>query len=533
MRISKPAIAVLAGAVCSWALAVGGSSDEAVQAHNQLPPEKSRRHVVIVVWDGMRPDFVNEPNCPTLCQLARGGVTFAHHHSVYPSATEVNGTAIFTGGYPAHDGILGNHEYRPDIDPSKPVRTESAETVRKGDELTHGRYLHLPTLAEIVRGAGGKAAVAGAKPVALLADRAARSTAAAGANVFAGAALPTTLEETLAHRYGPFPKEGKGNPTRNDWTAEALIDPLWAEGVPDFTLLWLNQPDASQHQTGPGSKASLEGIRNADQNLARVLKALEAKGARETTDVLVISDHGFSTIASRIDMAKELQNAGLNATREFKAKPARGDVLVVGNSGTTTIYVIGHDADVIQKTVGALQRSKFSGAIFTREALPGTFALSQAHLDSDLAADVIVASRWTAEKNQNGTPGMIMVDASSSVTEGSHVSLSPFDMHATLVAAGPDFRSGVVDALPSGNVDIAPTVLWVLGIKPPKPMDGRVLAEALTINGPALKSYEPRHIEAACEHDGMVWRQYLNVTEVNGVDYLDEGNGGSVEALKR
>src|SRR5437868_7547849 len=124
----------------------------------------------------MRPDFVTEQNCPTLYQLARGGVTFAHHHSVYPSATEVNGTAISTGAYPVHDRIIANHEYRPDIDPLKPVRTESPDALRRGDELTRGNYLGRRTLAEIVRRAGRKAVVAGAKPVALLADRGQRSS---------------------------------------------------------------------------------------------------------------------------------------------------------------------------------------------------------------------------------------------------------------------------------------------------------------------------------------------------------------------
>src|SRR4051812_18883029 len=93
------------------------------------------RHVVVVVWDGMRPDFVTEQNTPTLWQLARGGVTFRHHHPVYLSATEVNGTAISTGAYPAHDGILGNKEYRPEINPLTLTHTEELASVRKGDEL--------------------------------------------------------------------------------------------------------------------------------------------------------------------------------------------------------------------------------------------------------------------------------------------------------------------------------------------------------------------------------------------------------------
>ena len=44
-------------------------------------------HVVVVVWDGMRPDFVSEETTPTLIRLARQGVTFRNHHPVYLSTT--------------------------------------------------------------------------------------------------------------------------------------------------------------------------------------------------------------------------------------------------------------------------------------------------------------------------------------------------------------------------------------------------------------------------------------------------------------
>ena len=111
------------------------------------------------------------------------------------------------------------------------------------------------------------------------------------------------------------------------------------------------------------------------------------------------------------------------------------------------------------------------------------------------------------------------------IREGMHVTFSRFDMHNILIAAGPDFRSGVVDHLPSGNVDIAPTVLWILGVKPRKPMDGRVLTEALTIKGPKITSFEPGRLEASRASEKSVWHQYLNFTEVNGVVYFDEGNG--------
>src|SRR5690349_20544512 len=53
-------------------------------------------HVVVVVWDGMRPDFVTREFTPTLDALARRGVFFRNHHSSYVSSTEVNGAALAT-----------------------------------------------------------------------------------------------------------------------------------------------------------------------------------------------------------------------------------------------------------------------------------------------------------------------------------------------------------------------------------------------------------------------------------------------------
>ncbi len=492
-----------------------------------LPAAGQGRHVVLIVWDGMRPDFISEQNTPALFQLGRRGVMFRNHHAVFLSSTEVNGTAISTGAYPAHDGIIGNNEYRPEIDPLKPIHMESPDAVRKGDQVTHGHYIRLPTIAELVRREGRKAVVVGAKPVALLADRALRTSSNQGINIFAGASLPSDLMPTLRNLFGAFPEEKSLDPTRIDWSTSALIDFLWKEEVPDFSFVWMNEPDLSQHQTGPGSQRSLAAMRNADQNLARILRALEIKGVRDSTDVIVVSDHGASTVATLQDLAEALSKAGIPARRQFTEKPAPGDVLVVGNGGAVLIYAIGQNRGIVQRVVRFLQQWELSGVIFCRDSLPGTFSLHEAHLDSEAAPDILVSLSWTADKNQFGTAGMVSSDLSSyGPGKGSHVTLSPFDMHATLVAGGPHFRSGVVNTLASGNMDIAPTVLWILGLKPPpRSMDGRVLSEALTMKGPPLHSFEPRHVEASADLGDSAWTQYLNFTEVNGVRYLDEGNG--------
>src|SRR5436305_1908067 len=236
-------------------LLLGGSAICAV------PAASSDKHVVVIVWDGMRPDFVNATNTPTLHELAKRGVFFAHHHAVYLSSTEVNGAALATGAYPQHSGVIGNREYRPDIDLLTPVGTESLAAMRKGDE--HGKYLSVSTLAEILQAKGYRTAVAGSKPVVLLHDRAARPQDAASAIVFEGHAMPSGALAKITGDLGPFP-EANGSKTNQDlWTTRALTEHLWEKNVPAFSLLWLAEPDNSQHGTGVGSARSVAAMRHS------------------------------------------------------------------------------------------------------------------------------------------------------------------------------------------------------------------------------------------------------------------------------
>src|SRR5947207_14662655 len=118
-------------AVIFWLNATGFPAD----------PPKSERRVVIVVWDGMRPDFVSQQNTPALWKLARGGVIFRNHLAVYPSATVVNGTALVTGIYPGKDGIIANHVYRHEIDPHHAVDGDLSPTVEMCEEVCRGKHI--------------------------------------------------------------------------------------------------------------------------------------------------------------------------------------------------------------------------------------------------------------------------------------------------------------------------------------------------------------------------------------------------------
>jgi arylsulfatase A-like enzyme len=533
LRIVTCCLLAVALAACTRKpqLAETGEPAEVI-VNYQLSEKRGRAaHVVIMVWDGMRPDFVTEENTPTLWQISRRGVTFSNHHPAYPSTTEVNGTALATGTLPARSGIIGNREFRPAIDPRKPIATEAVEAVRKGDVLTGGKYLAVPTLAETIQQAGFRTAIAGTKPVALLWDRAEKRAAGAArksVTVFQGQTAPVSAASALMNGQGDFP-EGAGFPNagQDRWTTKVLTEELWKEDVPKFSVLWVSEPDYSQHFSAPGAPLALKALRSSDEMLAMVIAALTDKGVLEKTDIFVVSDHGFSTIQDGLDIAQELTRAGFRAARQFNAPPQPGDILV-GNSGATLFfYVTGHDRATTQRLVTFLQQSPLSGVIFTRETLEGTFPLSAIHIDSPDAPDVVLSPRWNDGRNASAAPGMIAADGLRNAGHGMHGSLSPFDMRNTLIAAGPDFPAGVSHELPTGNIDLAPTVLWILGIRPTSPFDGRVLGEALneTPDATAAKPEETL-MEVKREGEGMKWHQHLRRVQFGNATYFLEGNGG-------
>ncbi len=489
-------------------------------------------HVLLVVWDGMRPDFVTPQYTPTLYALAKDGVFFKNHHPVYVSSTEVNGTALATGVYPNRSGIVANNEYRPEMSWLGPLATEGIEMIRRGDMMTGGQYIRSRTVAEILHENGMTTVVAGTKPVALMHDRAGKRTGVASNSpvLYNGRTIPASLLEPVEKANGDrkFPTNTTPNTGRDEWTVKGLTQVLWKKEVPKFTVLWLSEPDASQHAASPGSDTALAALESSDKRLASVLKTLEEKKVRDKTDIMIVSDHGFSSIVRGYNLADILKKAGFDATKKFDDTEA-GDVMVVGLGGSAMIYVVDHEEATVRGIVEFLQGTEIIGNIFTRVPVEGAFPLSAVRLDpTNTMPDIVVSFRWWTDNNEFGAPGTLFSEGGSK-GGGTHASLSRFDMHNTLIAHGPNFRKGFINRLPSGNVDVAPTILALLGVKPPQPMDGRVLTEAFA--GGVAPAGEPRTttIEASRDLGLREWKQYLKTTTFGGAFYIEEGNGQSTQ----
>src|SRR5262245_49508706 len=93
----------------------------ATRATGTQPPP-SRTQLVIVV-DGLRPDYITPALMPRLVRLGQRGVVFTAHHSAVPTVTRVNASTIATGTYPETHGLLGNNVYVPSVNAARGLDT--------------------------------------------------------------------------------------------------------------------------------------------------------------------------------------------------------------------------------------------------------------------------------------------------------------------------------------------------------------------------------------------------------------------------
>src|SRR5207248_8959881 len=102
--------------------------------------------------------------------------------------------------------------------------------------------------------------------------------------------------------------------------------------------------------------------------------------------------------------------------------------------------------------------------------IPGTLALSVigAKNGAHRNPDVIASYDFQEDAAVRGARGIEYAGGLLGTSyRGMHGSFSPRDVHNTFLAAGPDFREGFKDPLPTGNVDLAPTVAAILGVDLP------------------------------------------------------------------
>ena len=496
---------------------------------------------IVMVLDGLRPDSITAEETPNLWRLRQDGVNFANSHSVFPTVTRTNATAIATGTYPDRNGMFGNTLYVREVDPNHAFGNDDHKNLLRLEEATGGGMVLVPSLAEILARRGKTLAVvsSGTTGSALLVN----PRAPKGVGVLVNAywepgkrvAFPDAANAAILRRFPPAPDKGGGVDSYSaqvSWTQRVLRDYVLTDLKPDVVVNWLTEPDHLQHAIGAGSPQARDAIRNDDREVGLLLERLRELGLAEKTNIIVVSDHGFGHSAFGVDVTGELIKAGL------KAGPDSDDVVVASSGQTVLLYVRERNAERISAVVRYLQRQPWAGVLFTaapsgesapaKGREPGTFALELVHMaNAARGPDIVFTFPWSSARGPFGLQGIDYSETKAtgplSGTAGNHGSMSPWVVHNTFLAWGPDFKRGVTVRTPASNVDLAPTLLALMNLDKDGPdrFDGRVLREALA-DGPDEEQVPIEVRTYFAETADGSYRAAIQVTDLEHQRYIDK-----------
>src|SRR5262249_54511104 len=141
--------------------------------------------------------------------------------------------------------------------------------------------------------------------------------------------------------------------------------------------------------------------------------------------------------------------------------------------------------------------------------------------------DIVFTFPWSSAVNRHGVRGTDYNQVASgdtgpvTVDTANHGGIGPWTVRNTMIAWGPDFKRGAIVRTPAANVDAAPTIAYLLGMRDAAAkMDGRPLLEALA-NGPDEEQVPMETRTLHVTNGG--YSAVLQVSEVAGKRYVDKG----------
>jgi predicted AlkP superfamily pyrophosphatase or phosphodiesterase len=528
------------------------------------------RNLILFVPDGLRGRIVTPQTAPAMAELRDKGVNFTNSHSLFPTFTTANASAMATGHLLGDTGDFSNTIYTGyPVGPADGTVTPFLEVdpvIIDADEHFGGDYLNEETVLKMARAKGYSTAAVGKLGPTLIFDHTDKIGAdglhsividdATGSKN--GVPLSDEMKASLVKADLPLATPSRGENGKigdaktpgtvvpntaqqayfADVAAKAVLPMFKARNKPFVLVFWSRDPDGSQHNQGdslntltPGinGPTSLAGIKNADNNLAQLRKALDDLGLAASTNIIIASDHGFSTISKEsktspsakvsyddtpkdflpmgflaLDLAKALElplfdpndkNARVADNAHPKAgngllgnDPGKPDLVVATNGGSDLIYLPNRDKKLAERTIKALLEQDYVSGLFVDEKLgrfPGTLGMSQLGLKgkavTPIPSIVVNFRSYTTGCDEPTNCSVEIADAVLRQGQGMHGSFGRGDTMNFMAAIGPDFKAGYVDPLPVSNADVGMTIAQLMGLRAAAAggLTGRVMSEAL------------------------------------------------------
>ncbi|WP_421857289.1 ectonucleotide pyrophosphatase/phosphodiesterase [Oceanicaulis sp.] len=403
-------------AACSTLVLASCASVSDTTSAPELAATAQPERVLLIGLDGMRADFLDLYDAPTLEALAARGVEAERMIPVMPSKTFVNFYSIATGLYPENHGITDNAPY------DREARTGFVNPMAAQDPFWWQ-----------------------GEPIWTTAEREGLTSA-----------IMFWLGSEVAHD-GLRPSIWM--PYQHDKPYQERVDEVlaWydarAADQPRLAAVYFDHVDSVAHRHGPETAAVAEAVAEVDGYVGQLVEGLRARGLLETTNIIIVSDHGMAQLSEdRIVAVDDWIDFDRVYSPHMEGRWGAG--------AQPYIFLFSEDGDqaAIDEAYDAINASGNDHVVaYKAGEMPDHYRLDHPTRGPDLL--VVAEAGWSlVAPSLEQSPRRIL--------PGNHGydALDPV-MGATFVAAGPRF-DGVGEVSAFENVNIYLMIACALGLDP-------------------------------------------------------------------
>ncbi|MFC5282552.1 ectonucleotide pyrophosphatase/phosphodiesterase [Pedobacter alpinus] len=373
--------------------------------------QQKKPYVILISADGFRWDYSKKYNAKNLQKLSENGITAASMIPSFPSVTFPNHYSIITGMYPSHHGIVNNSFL--DRVKNEKYSMGAKEKVRDGSWYGGTPLWVLAEEQKMIAASmfwvGSEAAIKGVRP-------------------------------SYYYDYN----EDIPVKQRISKIKEWLMLP--EEKRPHFITFYLSEPDHAGHRYGPESDSTYKAVQDVDAAIYELTRAVAATNL--PVNFIFLSDHGMTAV----DRENPLSIPRAIDTAKY----------IIASAGTMMDIHAKNKAD-IKPLYEQLKSQEKDYTAYLKTEMPAHFHYNATDDRMNRIGDILLIP--TCPKVfSNRKPGTGYHGFDPSVVK---------DMHATFMAWGPAFKSGI--QIPSfENVNVYPLVADILGLTYQEKIDGKL-----------------------------------------------------------
>jgi predicted AlkP superfamily pyrophosphatase or phosphodiesterase len=371
-------------------------------------------YTILISFDGFRWDYTDRGITPNLDKLAEEGVSALSLRPCYPTKTYPNHYSIISGCYIDKHGIIANSFTDP--------KTGDKFSLSDRSSVQDERWYKAKAFWEVAAENGIKSA----------------SYFYPGSELDAAARRPAYFEYYDHER--PYHK-------RIDGVINWLMLPY--NQRPHFITLYFHETDSYGHKFGPNSVEIDTAITLLDSMLGILNHELKRINLYDSTNVIVISDHGMTEIS---------ENKIINVEEILSNFP----VSIEGGKPFMLIEPAENDFDSVYNI---LKNNSRQYKVYKKSEMPEYYhyknheAITSLLLVADMGWS-LVTNDWLESFNKYSNKGNHGYDNNQ------------LDMHGIFYAAGPSFKNNYKTGT-IWNIDIFPLLCEIYNLSIPNGIDGK------------------------------------------------------------